>query len=275
LEFNLAIKNKLTMKKILFLSLWALVAYSCTEIPPVVPALGDRKVLVEEFTGVRCVNCPAGTAELDNLRGIYGERLIVVSVHTGVFSTPYSDSRFDFRTAEGDALENKLGAPLGYPTAVINRKKFAGQSGLQVGRSLWAGLISEESKAASTVSFSIEKTYNATTRQFQMTIKAVENTPNALKNTVFSALITEDNIADAQETPTGKQSNYKHRHVFRALAADDVAINPSGLSQVSYSFNGTLKPNWVAENCAVALVLSQKNGSTQEVLQVSEVNIVK
>ena len=135
------------MKKIVYLSLLAVVLGSCTEIPPVVPALGDRKVLVEEFTGVRCVNCPAGASELENLKGIYGERLVIVSIHAGDFSPPFTDSRFDFRTAEGDALEKRLGAPLGYPTAVINRKKFTGQTGLQVGRSQWAGLIAAESNA--------------------------------------------------------------------------------------------------------------------------------
>jgi hypothetical protein len=261
------------MKKLMILSLLATIFGACTEIAPVVPPLGDRKVLVEEFTGVRCVNCPAGAAELDNLRGIYGDRLVVVSVHTGDFSTPYSDSKFDFRTAEGDALERNLGAPLGYPTAVINRKKFTGQTGLQVGRSLWAGLISGETKEASAVSFSVEKTYNSTTKQFQMTIKAVENTKDALKNVVFSAMITEDNIVDNQETPSGKRSDYKHRHVFRGFAANEVAINPTGISAVNYSFSGVLKPNWVVENCSMALVLSQNNGATKDVLQVAEVKI--
>jgi hypothetical protein len=261
------------MKNVLFLSFIAFAMNACTEIAPVVPALGDRKVLVEEFTGVRCVNCPAGASELDNLRGIYGDRLVVVSIHTGDFAPPYSDSKFDFRTPEGDALEKRLGAPLGYPTAVINRKKFASQTGLQVGRSQWAGLISAETKEASAVSFSVEKTYNPTTRTFQMTIKAVENTPDALKNTVFSAILTEDNIVDAQETPSGKKSDYKHRHVFRTFAADEIALNPTGATQATYTFNGVLKPNWVAENCSMVLILSQKNGTTKDVLQVNEVKI--
>ena len=262
------------MKKLLFLSVFALTVDACTEIAPIVPALGDRKVLVEEFTGVRCVNCPAGASELDNLRGIYGDRLVVVSIHTGDFAPPFSDSKFDFRTPEGDALEKKLGAPLGYPTAVINRKKFTGQTGLQVGRSLWAGLISAETKEASAVSFSLEKTYSSMTRQFQMTIKAVENVKDALKNVVFSAIITEDNIIDTQETPTGKRSDYKHRHVFRSFAADEIAINPTGIAQVNYTFNGTLKQNWLAENCSVVLILSQKNGTTRDVLQVLETKVV-
>jgi thiol-disulfide isomerase/thioredoxin len=261
------------MKRILFLSLCAFIFGNCTEIAPVVPALGDRKVLVEEFTGVRCVNCPAGASELENLAAIYGERLVVVSVHAGDFAPPFSDSRFDFRTPEGDALEKRLGAPLGYPTAVINRKKFSGQTGLQVGRSLWAGLIASESNAASAVSLSFDKTYNSMTRQFQMTIKAVENTKDALKNVVFSAMITEDNILDTQETPSGRQSNYKHRHIFRGFAADEVAVNPTGAAQISYSFNATLKPNWLVENCSIVLVLSQKNGDTKDVLQVAESKI--
>jgi hypothetical protein len=262
------------MKKILFLIFGIRLLAGCTEIAPVVPALGDRKVLVEEFTGVRCVNCPAGASELDNLRGIYGDRLVVVSIHAGDFAPPFSDSRFDFRTAEGDALEKRLGAPLGYPTAVINRKKFTGQTGLQVGRSLWAGLVAEETKASSAVSFSIEKTYNPTSRQFQITIKAVENAKDALKNVVFSAMITENNITDTQETPSGKRADYKHQHVFRSFVANDIALNPTGLAKVDYSVNGVLKQNWVAENCSVVLILHQKNGVNQEVLQVSETKIL-
>ena len=261
------------MKKIFFLSLFAFSFGACSEISPVVPPLGDRKVLVEEFTGVRCVNCPAGAAELDNLRTIYGDRLVVVSIHAGDFAPPFSDSRFDFRTTEGDALEKRLGSPLGYPTAVINRKKFSGQTGLQVGRSTWAGFMAAETNTASTVNFSVEKTYNPTTRQFQITIKAVENIKDALKNVVFSALITEDNIIDTQETPTGKQSNYKHRHVFRGFAADEIAVNPTGQSQITYSFNGVLKQNWIVENCSIVLVLSQKEGISKEVLQVTEIKV--
>lgn len=261
------------VKKILLFIFLVINLNACTEIAPVVPALGDRKVLVEEFTGVRCVNCPAGATELDNLRGIYGDRLVVVSVHSGDFSTPYTDSKFDFRTPEGTTLEKNLGAPLGYPTAVINRKKFTGQTGLQVGRSLWAGLISSETSDASTVNLSFEKTYNATTRTYQMSIKAVENVKDALKNVVFSAIVTEDNILDNQETPTGKKADYKHRHVFRGFAANDVAINSTGLATANFSFNGVLNQNWVAENCSVVLVLGQKNGDTRAVLQVAETKI--
>src|ERR1700741_1300369 len=90
------------------------------------PELGDRKVLIEEFTGVRCVNCPDGSAEIENLLSLYGGNLVAVSIHSGFFSDPYPDNLYDFRTPEGDQLLNYLGQPLGYPTAVIDRKLFNG-----------------------------------------------------------------------------------------------------------------------------------------------------
>jgi len=40
-----------------------------------------RHVLVEEFTGVQCVNCPQGSQLIENLINTHGERLIAVSIH--------------------------------------------------------------------------------------------------------------------------------------------------------------------------------------------------
>jgi len=41
------------------------------EIPP-----SDRKVLLEELTGVRCPNCPAGAAVVKELKTLYGDKLV-------------------------------------------------------------------------------------------------------------------------------------------------------------------------------------------------------
>ena len=244
---------------------------ACTEIAPVVPPLGDRKVLVEEFTGVRCVNCPSGAAELENLKGIYGDRLVVVSVHAGDFAPPYSDSKFDFRTTEGSALETWLGAPLGYPTAVVNRKKFSGQQSLQVTKANWAGLIADESKVPSVLNLSIVKKYAKDSRDLTMTVKLIptEKLPDDLRLSVF---LTENDVIDAQETPQGRKSDYKHQHVLRRVVSGDAKgfVLNGGLS---WSVTAKIPTNWISEKCNL-VVLAHRGGDVKEVLQVFETKLV-
>ena len=259
------------MKQILFFFSLIITCAACTEISPIVPTLGDRKVLVEEFTGVRCVNCPSGSAELENLKSIYGDRLVVVSVHAGDFSTPYSDSKSDFRTAEGTALQTWLGEPIGYPTAVVNRKKFSGQQSLQITKSNWAGLIADESKTPSLLNFAIEKKYAKDTRDLTITVKLVptEKLPNDVRLSVF---LTENDISDSQETPQGKKSDYKHQHVLRRVLSGDakgVVLNGA----LSWSGSVKISTNFVAEKCQV-VVLAHRGGDVKDVLQVSELKLV-
>ena len=94
-----------------------------------------RQVLIEEFTGVRCVNCPDGSEAIETLLNIHGEQLVAVSIHSsGSFSVPNDENAYDFRTTEGDNILSFLGEPIGYPTAVVNRKKFPDEFDLQLGK---------------------------------------------------------------------------------------------------------------------------------------------
>ena len=258
------------MKRIIFfLSFIGFAA--CTEISPVVPSLGDKKVLVEEFTGVRCVNCPAGASELENLKSIYGDRLVIVSIHAGDFAPPYSDSKYDFRTTDGTALEAWLGVPLGYPTAVVNRKKFDGQRSLQVTKANWAGLIADESKTTSLLNLAINKKYTKDSRDLTMTVTLIptDKLPEDLR---LSVLLTENGVVDQQETPQGKKSDYTHQHVLRRVISGDakgVVLNGA----LSWTGNYKVPTTWVIEKCQL-VVVAHRGGDIKDVLQVSEVKLM-
>lgn len=263
-----------------WISIWAMAAFfstmGCTEIAPVVPALGDRNILVEEFTGVRCVNCPAGASELENLQATYGDKLIVVSIHAGDFAPPYSDSKYDFRTQEGTELEKLLGAPIGYPSAIINRKKFSGQNQLQLLRSTWAGFLASESVTPSVLNLSFNKKYDKTSRQLDLTVNVLptENSISELKLTVF---ITESGVKDQQETPQGKKADYVHKHILRKTITrfdgDNIGLLKKG-EAISKSWSYTMPPNWVAENCKIVAFV-HKSGTEKDVLQVNELSVFK
>jgi thiol-disulfide isomerase/thioredoxin len=255
---------------------------ACQEIPPTVPPLGDRKVLVEEFTGVRCVNCPAGAAELENLKATYGDRLVIISVHAGDFALPYTNSQFDFRTPEGDALEKLLGAPIGYPTAVVNRKKFAGEERLQVLRSTWAGRVAQETTQPSTMSLVFVKKYNASTRQFDLEVRlALAENFKENEDLRLNVVVTESGVRDLQQAPSGIISDYNHKYILRkALSRPEgdpltQQVLKSG-AVISSKFSVKLPENWKAENCQiVAFVTRNGNNNDFSVLQVGETKLTQ
>ena len=98
---------------------------------------GERTVLLEEFTGVRCVNCPLGAAEAHKLQEFFGDNLIVVGLYpqTPVNLTEPASGDMDLRTdaAEAYAKEYKVEA---FPRGMVNRK-----SALEMEQ--WGGAVAE------------------------------------------------------------------------------------------------------------------------------------
>jgi hypothetical protein len=260
----------------------SLILSSCQENMPTIPVLGppdtgSRKVLIEEFTGVRCVNCPQGSAEIENLLGLYGGNLIAVSIHAGTFSPPYGDSQYDFRTEAGTELLTFLGEPLGYPSAVINRKKFQGQFGIQSNQQSWAGFIESEIAEEPRMGISINVTYDENNRETKVQITLIANEP-INEDLRLSVMLTESNIVDQQETPEGKKADYVHKHVLRDLLSNNTGDNLGNsfvLGEViEKNYTYTLPENYKAENCNVVVFVNLA-GDDKNVLQVDEAHIVE
>jgi hypothetical protein len=278
------------MKKTIAVSIW-LTAWllGCTEIPPVISPLMDkpgdsidtvdpgdqyRVVLIEEFSGVRCVNCPAGSAAIKSLRALHKGRVAVLSIHAGFFARKYPESQYDFRTPEGDRLLSFLGEPLGYPTAVINRRHFPNETGLQLGQAKWAGYVADELRAAPKVGISCEKNYDPSTRQLRLMarVEILEDLPSPAELRL-SVAITEDGIVDHQLTPAGQKADYVHDHVLRYMLSNFDGNPLSGDlnagTSVSRSYSLVLPPVWNADNCRL-VVFAHYGAERKEVLQAWE-----
>jgi hypothetical protein len=220
------VENSTVMKnKIWIVAFLATLNIGCKEIEPTIPPLsatlgGERKVLIEEFTGVRCVNCPDGSAEIENIRSRYPDRVVAVSIHAGFFANPYPDSRYDFRTDGGTQLQTYLEEPQGYPSAVVNRKKFAGQTGLQVGQSSWASLIESELRQNPVLKLFFIKNYNPNTRELDLKVRINPEQNVATNDLRLTVLITESNVPDAQLTSSGKKLDYNHKHILRKIVTN-------------------------------------------------------
>lgn len=270
------------MKKHIFLLLAAaLVFNACDEIPPIAKgSSGTRTVLIEEFTGVRCVQCPGGSVAIQDLLAIHGDRLVAVSIHAGDFSPPYANSQYDFRTEEGSQLINYLDVPFGYPSASIDRKLFPGQFDLQLGQGDWAGFISSELEIAPKVRLNIEPSFDSGTRELKANVKIFVDETVADADVRINVMITESEIHDLQITPTSSNPipDYTHRHVLRGMLTNWDG-NPIGepLTEgkvVEKNFTFTLPAEWKEEHCEIVAFVSLA-GSSKEVLQAQQVPIVE
>src|SRR4051794_39448582 len=61
-----------------------------TYIESTVPAAEAKNVMLEEFTGVRCPNCPAGHITIDQIKTANPGRVVSISYHPmNSLGTPY------------------------------------------------------------------------------------------------------------------------------------------------------------------------------------------
>ena len=282
------------MKRIFFLlPILCFLAFSaCEEIAPEInplmgpvdeqepPDVGDqeRQVLIEEFTGVRCVNCPAGAVEIENLLNIYGVQLVAISIHAGGFSPPYAESLYDFRTEEGDQILDYLGEPLGYPSAVVDRKLFDGEFDLQVTKGQWAGFIADELLEAPKVKIGVETSFDEGTRELEAEVFLFVEEDILDPDVRLSVMVTESGVKDYQETPDGKISDYEHKHILRDMMTN---WDGNGLTsplligdEITKSFSLTLPEEWDEDKSEV-VVFVHLGGATKDVLQATQVHAVE
>lgn len=269
------------MKRLIFL-LTIVSFFSCKENMPVVPEAPiidtARKIMVEEFTGVACVGCPSGSAELENLLNVFGENLIVVSIHTSDFGTPLPSSQFDFRTSEAEEIADYLGRPAAYPSAVVNRKDFDGGAYfLQSDKTLWSGFISQELEEDPKLTVNITKVFNETTRELEVRVSgsAEEDIAGDLRLTI---MITENNIIDAQDVENvGIVENYKHKHVFRTTmtqpTGDPLVTNLSKGESYDETYTMTLSTDWKTADCEIIAFVNLIDGQKKEVLQAETTHV--
>src|SRR6185503_2892836 len=61
-----------------------------------------RIVLLEDYTGHKCGNCPSAATKAAELKTLYGDKVVVMALHVGDFAkTSGTIFSYDFRTVPG------------------------------------------------------------------------------------------------------------------------------------------------------------------------------
>ncbi len=269
-------------RKLLYLPLLAAAVFSgCEEMPVTIPELsvGDRKVLAEELTGVRCPNCPDGTAVLVDLGNQFGDNLIVVSIHAAPgYDSPYPENKYDFRTPDGTGMANYIGQASFFPTASINRRIVPPETEPYLPRSIWSAIIIEELAKPPVVGVFVDSEFEPVSRKLDITVTlAPESTLSGEHR--LTVLITQDSIQDVQKKGLEKIPDYYHRHVLRDVltqATGDV-INDAltANTAVEKKFSITLPVEWDERHCSIVAFIHHGSSPDKEVLQVEEKHVIE
>ena len=278
-----------TMKKTIYLlAILGLILGACDKIEePYLEEVGGsgpapeekvRKVLLEEFTGHTCVNCPEATKLAADLKQVYGEQLILISTHAGDLSVPSGPPfEADYRTQVGTDIFNEY-SPLGVPTGLVNRVNFDGSTVLF--KDSWEPAIQELLAIPAVAYLEVETTYNDVTRKLDMTVNT-EILDDIDANCNISILIIESGIISAQKNdlasigPTPVWEDYEHTHMLRGSVngtwGDFLVTDPSAGDTFESEFSFTLNANWDAENVSVVAILLDHD--TYEIFQSEEAHI--
>lgn len=228
-----------------------------------------KHVLLEDYTGVRCVNCPqAGQLALE-IQESNDHKVIVLSVHAGDLAT-YPP--FNLKTPEGDewwSFFNFQENPIG----TINRKRVNG--GYAYGSPSWTDAVAEALQEEAVVEMTSEIEYDEATRNLKVDVKSefLAELPDTYSLTVC---IMEDSIKGMQVTPQGNNPDYIHRHVFRTTmnGAWGEEINTEAIAPkdvITKEYTTTLNEAYNADQCYIIAYVA--NSETKEILQVVEKKI--
>ena len=231
-----------------------------------------RKVLLEDYTGQKCPNCPEAAEVANSLIQTYGEQVVVIAVHSGNFAVPDATFTADFRTPEGTELNDFFGIyQFGYPMGMVNRTDYNGFP--VVIKDDWETAVGEQLELDPLAAIKITTSYNAGTRKLDCTLET-EFLVDLDGTYSICAYIIESGIVSPQQTETGVVQDYVHNHMLRgsmngtwgdAVGTDGLAI---GGTKVTNNCTLTLPSEWNAENCAIVAFVY--NDETQDVIQAEE-----
>lgn len=243
----------------------AMAAASCSNIDEgdrliyVKPAEVGRAILIEDFTGQRCIYCPTGTEIINGIVDTYGEdNVIAVGIHSGPLGFAGNSKTVGLMTDTGNEYytrwdkENKMGQPW----VIFNRKTSPDSH-----YNNWAAMVGTIISEKANLSVKIANAYDAATRTLTTTVGA--DGVNGTVNGKLQVWIVEDGVKALQMMPDGKPNKeYIHNHVFRAAVngtwGEDVTVKEGETTTKQYSY--VLPEAWVADNIAVVAFVYNDGG---------------
>lgn len=215
------------------------VTFDTTYIVSPVPNAQLKEVLIEDISGVGCVNCPEA-AQI--ARGIVAANPGRVNVMTNYPDLPFGilvkpinhdeyQSKYDFRTEAGKDICNFVTVPGNLPAGYINRKKIAGD--WSVPKDNWSGEVNAELGVTTPVNIELSQHYTPADKKLTVEVTLTYTAARTDSNYI-SIMLLQDSTIDVQETREQSSGNTIY---------DSVYVHQHALMDMLTSHNGDLLNN--------------------------------
>lgn len=226
------------------------------DLPPIE---SDRVVLLEDYTGQNCTNCPDAHAVMEQLQEQYPGQVVCVSIHAGEFAIPVDYPLYTgLKQPFGDEMGSRRGVE-NYPSGVIDGSGPALHTD-------WAAYVRAARSKPALCEVTVDGfAYDADTRTLTGNVTLL---PGVSGGANLGIWLLESNIV-ARQTNHGKiDRKYVHNHVMRAHISGSIWGDPVTLlrdEESVHEFSITLDPTWNAGNVSVAAFVT--DAATGEYLQ--------
>lgn len=231
------------------------------------PENATKVILLEEFTGVSCNNCPTAAKRAEGYVQSRPDNIVVVGVHAGGFSVPDAQHPADFRTDDGKDLFDFF-QPIGVPSGLFDRVDYpTSHSKLLFD---WDDTFNSRLAVEGNIEIGSTLSYDATTEEFKISINLAAVSSITATELHLSAYLVEDGIISPQTQPDNSiKDDYEHNHVLRAAFGDagvfGTKIGALAEGQV-LSRTFTVKkdkynkqPYWDPNNCSAIVFVYDKD----------------
>ena len=249
--------------KVALFALAALAFTACNDIDEddryiyVEPPQTDKVVLIEDFTGQMCSNCPVATGYIEQMQEDYGaDRIIAVGVHSGQLA-----KGMPLYTETGQHYFDQWGI-IGQPAGVIDRRtKVEGVNSITP----WNTAVNNALSENAPLRLSAATAYDAATRTVSINVTA----EGVLDVSGYLQLwLVEDNVVAMQMLPDRTVNpQYNHMHVFRTAVngEDGEAFTLAWDETKTVSHTYTLDAKWKEADMSVVAFVYNDEGVQQAV----------
>ncbi|MEZ4875589.1 MAG: T9SS type A sorting domain-containing protein [Flavobacteriaceae bacterium] len=222
------------IKKYLGSLLLGLVALSGFSQTIVSTTAENKKVILEEFTGIHCVYCPQGHAIAQAIQNNNPGDVFLINVHVGSFAVPGANEP-DFRTSFGTAIANQSQL-VGYPAGTVNRHYFPGMAqnggtGTAMNRGNWTSAANQTLALNSYLNMAVEGDIDVQTNELTVHVEAYyTGTSPQSSNKLNVALLQNNTLGPQTGGNAGNEYVHQHRliHMVTGQWGDDVSPTTNG-----------------------------------------------
>ena len=214
-----------------------------------------KTVLIKDFTGARCVNCPAAAEYAHNLQHQLDEdHIFIMSVHAGYLAQPIG-SFPDFLTDEGTEWYNNHDSN---PLFSVDHVALTDGNTLKVEQI--DAPVAEALEEEQSFEIMVGTQYDEGSRQLQVSVQAAALTEMDGQFYITVCLV-EDHIIGWQTIPGGVDKEYDFRNVFRgtlngANGEEFESLHVNANDSFHFSYSTEINADYNADECYLMAYVS-------------------